>query len=555
MGDTTLTATLAGVPVIPAEQPWFQAWVPFQSGFLSSGDTVSLQPSAAYQVGPYGLLDPTVPQPMGSFLHLGATDPDMLTAQPVADNDPQKQATFKRAYNLATQVSQFIDDYRVRGPTATPTQARLNETALLMNKGGWRDHTDGNRITTTAGDKVEVIGGNSVLVILGRPTSDNSFNAVDWSNTGDALNHEIESSGTFNYDNDGAPGHVEEIRWVDNPYPGTPSTWMVRSKTFQSHETSISSGASWESFVGTSAELTSGDTYSYHGRLSDLPSQLSGNAAFNFQPVMRDEQQDMMDFPYISDNVDETFVQSVTRNADASFGAGLAVNLTQNVTEYAVVDSIYSDTTVKGSTTELTTVSGSVSETTSVTGSVTETTTIGSSTATTAVAGDTSETTAVSGGTTAVSMVALETNEVSMVGLNAASVELIGLAKEEISIVGAALVNMEIAGTELNLSIKGASENVEIYGQKLDLELGLLYQTFSLVAITQDFNEEKDEQSLAHNIGAETEVTVSAPIVQVQAGLLLLGEPPVEEEEEAVEEVVEEDTVVVAEAAPEAAAV
>jgi hypothetical protein len=47
----------------------------------------------------------------------------------------------------------------------TTTEA---ESAILHTKGGWRDHTEGNRITTTRGDKVEVIQGNYKLIVLGR---------------------------------------------------------------------------------------------------------------------------------------------------------------------------------------------------------------------------------------------------------------------------------------------------------------------------------------------------------------------------------------------------
>ncbi len=45
---------------------------------------------------------------------------------------------------------------------------RQTETSALLTKGGWWDHSDGNRISTTVGDKVEVIQGNYKLVVLGR---------------------------------------------------------------------------------------------------------------------------------------------------------------------------------------------------------------------------------------------------------------------------------------------------------------------------------------------------------------------------------------------------
>ncbi|MFT3768002.1 MAG: hypothetical protein QM820_21335 [Minicystis sp.] len=71
----------------------------------------------------------------------------------------------------------FMDDTRVQKSTymsidgasvKNDVSTRKAETKRLLFKGGWWDHTDGNRITTTAGDKVEVIGGNYKLVILGR---------------------------------------------------------------------------------------------------------------------------------------------------------------------------------------------------------------------------------------------------------------------------------------------------------------------------------------------------------------------------------------------------
>ncbi len=53
-------------------------------------------------------------------------------------------------------------------PVANFPQNRQAETLKLLSKGGWWDHSDGNRVTTTSGDKIEVIQGNYKLVVLGR---------------------------------------------------------------------------------------------------------------------------------------------------------------------------------------------------------------------------------------------------------------------------------------------------------------------------------------------------------------------------------------------------
>ncbi|MEZ4313534.1 MAG: hypothetical protein R3F14_36385 [Polyangiaceae bacterium] len=66
----------------------------------------------------------------------------------------------------------FVEDRRSRDGSPPPEQvaggARETESGHLHTRGGWRDHTDGNRITTTYGDKIEIIRGNYKLIVLGR---------------------------------------------------------------------------------------------------------------------------------------------------------------------------------------------------------------------------------------------------------------------------------------------------------------------------------------------------------------------------------------------------
>jgi hypothetical protein len=85
----------------------------------------------------------------------------------------------------------FVDDTRVRDApftpvppdTAPPRPSRLAETLTLLTKGGWWDHSDGNRISTTIGDKVEIIQGNYKLLVLGRqPLPNPSHSQSDQAN-------------------------------------------------------------------------------------------------------------------------------------------------------------------------------------------------------------------------------------------------------------------------------------------------------------------------------------------------------------------------------------
>jgi hypothetical protein len=65
----------------------------------------------------------------------------------------------------------FIDDDRDRvGGVAhgLDKAERVRQSQALHTRGGWRDHSDGNRITTTYGDKVEVVRGNYKMIVLGR---------------------------------------------------------------------------------------------------------------------------------------------------------------------------------------------------------------------------------------------------------------------------------------------------------------------------------------------------------------------------------------------------
>ena len=117
--------------------------------------------------------------------------------------------------DLASMALDFIDDERhrghsgpfrlelseggiagdVRGPDGA-VRYRRDETKLLHTRGGWRDHSDGNRISTTRGDKVEVIRGNYKLMILGREQwNDDAGEGASW-----------EASGGMIQDGDDAPG-------------------------------------------------------------------------------------------------------------------------------------------------------------------------------------------------------------------------------------------------------------------------------------------------------------------------------------------------------------
>lgn len=522
------------VSTVGTSNVYFQAWVPFQSGTLSkTGAFGATYTDTGYQAA-YGLLSPYAPQPMGSFLHMGAIDADMTNPSTIAD--PQKKATYTTALNLENMITAYTDDTRIRNEqpnpstpvlgSATPSGARQQESALLHLKGGWRDHTDGNRITTTAGDKIEVIGGNSVTLILGRPTTDNVFSATDWSNptSGAPQNHIEESSGWLGYKNDGGPGHIEEIRWVADKY-GNQGTWMVREKTYMGDAIAIGSGSSWESFVGASAELGSGDTISYHGRLSDIPNALINNNNFNPSDVYRDEQSQGPTFPYWNDGTVESRLLSVKKNAAATFNSGTAApgipptlnEQSQNVIEYARLDSAFGDTIVTGNVSETTTIGGSESTTSTVSGDSTDNTT---------VVGSRSERTTLSS-LSGVTTISSNRSDVEAIGGNSASITSVGGAIEEITAWGGTSVGIDAGATKLEFSGHVARASLELTAESVDLFIGVARQEIALCPYAYEYGGDKIMFSDKGTLGAAVELSITSLIVNI-TGTVNIGGPPVE---------------------------
>jgi hypothetical protein len=159
---------------------------------------------------------------MTSYLRLGAAAP--LGSLPGDD--------------LAARITSFEDDTRKREPGAPSEGERQAETAKLHTKGGWRDHSDGNRISTTRGDKIEVIGGNYRMLILGRGEHDSG-----WDVSG---GHVGEVGETF------AGGST--IEWVEE-YGGT---WKVVETTVKGQVDTTYHGNVIDRYYGKKKESTTG---------------------------------------------------------------------------------------------------------------------------------------------------------------------------------------------------------------------------------------------------------------------------------------------------------
>lgn len=180
---------------------------------------------------------------------------------PEADTAPS--APSNTGDDLLSFFGGFVDDTRARGTGATaggtfeqpgatpPSEAAVRNaaaanttarnaavTAAIPDYLGWRDHTDGHRITTTRGDKIEIVGGNYKLVSLGRGTGVATF----------------EMSGGLNVGGDEAPGAVTSVSWVACPTGDADEKgWRVTEQTVK--------GNTVERFHGTKREEAYGDEF------------------------------------------------------------------------------------------------------------------------------------------------------------------------------------------------------------------------------------------------------------------------------------------------------
>ena len=179
--------------------------------------------------------NPATNRLMTSYLRLGAVRDEMG-----ACGDDKR---------LAEMVTGFADDDRERTDYpdqgkydgVTP-QARADLSSKLHTLGGWRDHSDGNRISTTRGDKVEVIRGNYKMLVLGRQDAADQGAAYD-------------ASGGLITDGDIAPGAVTDIRWIKDEFTGT---WRVHEESAKGDVVTRYHGIVKEEFLGSLQETIVG---------------------------------------------------------------------------------------------------------------------------------------------------------------------------------------------------------------------------------------------------------------------------------------------------------
>ncbi len=164
---------------------------------------------------------------------------DGVFTEDEAEDAYKGAAGFMLGYCDDTRVRKSDDEAYIAGQKVTNTNAaRKQETKRLLSKGGWWDHSDGNRVSTTTGDKVEVIQGNYKLLVLGR--KDPSDGA-----------EELEGKATVADYSGGArmcEGMKPEVVCVE--YAEKDGVWSIVSKE-KANSTEILIGKKFEYFKGS----------------------------------------------------------------------------------------------------------------------------------------------------------------------------------------------------------------------------------------------------------------------------------------------------------------
>lgn len=191
------------------------------------------------------------------------------------DSGIQRSSHFK---GDSTYLLGFTDDTRSRvddaeggtdekivvdGVSTTNTQAaRQAETQRLLTKGGWWDHSDGNRITTTTGDKIEVIQGNYKMVVMGRQDPTQAASGV----AGNSFITDI-SGGHLQEQGPSPTPCIKSVEWVKSE-----DGWTLFQDNGSGNVTTKFHGKQVDYYTGTRKETYVGnDPGGYDGNLTHLP--------------------------------------------------------------------------------------------------------------------------------------------------------------------------------------------------------------------------------------------------------------------------------------------
>lgn len=367
-------------------------------------------------------VDPVTGKKMTSFLRLGAAsttwelDPGGKLEKNVYLGGPPggHLAEAMEKVPVRSEAQPFVDDARFRGKGATPREGaaghgideggRENISKYLHERGGWRDHSDGNRITTTNGDKIEIIRGNYKMIVLGRQaeTDDGSEfgNASGWDVSGQ---HIQDFAATM-------PGASVRVEWVPELYAS--GVWHLQNTTENVQQSSRFAGTFREEWWGDLKESFTGIDKTA-AEAANYVEDVEGTMLPRGNPFLKE-------ITYAREIYSRTGSSSTrVPKIREELYAKDTVSITDVLSSYeeTTCDGEMKSKTTAGSVDESTTVEGTMSSSTKA-DRITETTTVNSQRSTTNVSGNSTDIT-----------IAGTINEVAITG-GKASVEITGGSAE-----------------------------------------------------------------------------------------------------------------------------
>ena len=408
---------------------------------------------------------------LSSFLRLGTTNDTLPLTQWQA--------------SLVAQFGGFFDDPRQRyDPGATTTAAqqtlpgvtgaegdgglsvaqRQAETSNLQTKGGWVDHSDGNRISTTQGDRLDVVRGNYQLIVLGRQDAFGNGAISDL-------------SGGLSQPNDATPANIMRLEWVRN-YDGT---WRIVEECQKGDVHNVIHGDVYEEQYGVNiTSITGSETQPVLCNPEVYSSDASAANGVYGPTAVITENNDLFDPqspaylgapPVLQTKKNPTIVEKTWAESISGYTGSSACRIPT-----------ITDETWASSITELTDCSGTISSTTRA-GVTTEVTEVGSANAVTTVGSSV---------------------EVTVAG-----------AQVDVTTVGAK-VDVTLAGAHIEASIIPVHISLDV-GTKTEIFLGAKFE-FSAPAKWEFSVEEGKVVSAEQKAAAE-----EARLVQMETGVAMLS--------------------------------
>lgn len=328
---------------------------------------------------------------------------------------------------------------------------------VLLEETAWRDHCDGNRVSTTSGDKVEIVGGNYQLVVLGRaPNADGS--SMDDHSGGNHIDGTVSP-----------PQTMASIRYRSS-FEGGSWSMVEESRKASVHE--IFTGELREDFCGPRHTSIVGVLNATV--LTELAAQgvggggLRGDAAFTPVAMSGDDALIATESDVNPDVLSVTLASKIveyTGAAAARVGSIVSKTYAITVDESADVTSLTETLSVALDHTSKATILGSASDTTTVGASLTESTTVGGVlTESTTVVGAYTESLTAGSITEAVSTGSLTSSE--------------SYSVRNETVTGGASFSMEHIGSRMALETIGADLYLKAIGTEATLQVGVHDEIF-----------------------------------------------------------------------------